>query len=95
MAQISSCVNIFDEEYNRVIKMEKHTLLTLVERGMPAQVLSAEIIGIAKHAEMAEADWRYPIVKYLYESLGNHEKGYTLPGSVVPALSKRALPKMV
>ncbi|CAL8135842.1 unnamed protein product [Prunus armeniaca] len=49
----------------------KHTLPTLAERGMTAQVSSAEITN---EVEAAETDWRYPIVKYLREPSGNHER---------------------
>lgn len=74
MVQIASGVNILDKEYSREIKIEKRTLPTLVERGMPTQMSSAKIVDAVKQAEVAEVDWWYPIVKYLCNPLRHHEK---------------------
>ncbi|CAL2239077.1 unnamed protein product [Prunus armeniaca] len=71
MAQVASGVNIPNSDHDRVLRIEKHTLPALAERGMTTQVSSAEITD---EVEMAEADWRYPIVKYLRDPSGNHEK---------------------
>ncbi|XP_008240624.1 PREDICTED: uncharacterized protein LOC103339121 [Prunus mume] len=62
MAQVASGVNIPDSDHDCVIRIEKRTLPALVEREMTTQVSSAE------------ADWRYPIVKYLRDPSGNHER---------------------
>ncbi|CAL9012220.1 unnamed protein product [Prunus brigantina] len=56
---------------DRVPPRTKHTLPALAERGMTTQVSSAEITD---EVETAEADWRYPIVKYLRDPSGNHER---------------------
>ncbi|CAL8152706.1 unnamed protein product [Prunus armeniaca] len=71
MAQVASGVNIPDSDHDRVIRIEKRTLQALAERGMTAQVSSAEITD---EVEVAEVDWRYPIVKHLRDSSGNHER---------------------
>ncbi|CAL8117362.1 unnamed protein product [Prunus armeniaca] len=71
MAQVESGVNIPDSDHDRVIRIEKRTLLALAERGMTAQVSSAQITD---EVEAAEADWLYPIVKYLRDPSGNHER---------------------
>ncbi|CAL9012134.1 unnamed protein product [Prunus brigantina] len=71
MAQVASGVNIPDSDHDCVIRIEKRTLPTLAERGMMTQVSSAEITD---EVETAEADWRYPIVKYLCDPSGNHER---------------------
>ncbi|CAL2227977.1 unnamed protein product [Prunus armeniaca] len=71
MAQVASGVNIPDNDHDRVIRIEKRTLPALAERGMTTQVSSAEITD---EVETAEADWRYPIVKYLRDPSGNHER---------------------
>ncbi|CAL9025673.1 unnamed protein product [Prunus brigantina] len=70
MAQVASGVNIPDSDHDPVIRIEKHTLSALAERGMTTQVSSAEITN---KVETAETDWRYPIVKYLHDPSGNHE----------------------
>ncbi|CAL9004852.1 unnamed protein product [Prunus brigantina] len=71
MAQVASGVYIPDSDHDRVIRIEKRTLPTLAERGMTTQVSSAEITD---EGETTEADWRYPIVKYLRDPSGNHER---------------------
>ncbi|XP_021816121.1 uncharacterized protein LOC110758551 [Prunus avium] len=71
MAQVASGVNIPDTDHDRVIRIERRTLPALAERRMAAQVSSAEI---ADEVNMAEADWRYPIVKYLRDPSGSHER---------------------
>ncbi|BFG20889.1 hypothetical protein CerSpe_071630 [Prunus speciosa] len=71
MAQVASSVNVPDGDHDRVIKIKGRTLPVLAERGMTAQVSSAKITNEVK---TAEADWRYPIVKYLRDPSGNHEK---------------------
>ncbi|CAL2246498.1 unnamed protein product [Prunus armeniaca] len=71
MAQVASGVNILNSDRDRVIRIEKRTLPALADRGMTAQVSSAEITS---EVEAAETDWRYPIVKYLREPSGNHER---------------------
>lgn len=68
MAQIASGVNIPEGEYSRVIKIERRTLPTLAERGMPTAIMSADLV------DTAEEDWRYPIVSYLRHPSGDHEK---------------------
>ncbi|CAL2277250.1 unnamed protein product [Prunus armeniaca] len=68
MAQVASGVNIPDSDHNRMIRIEKRTLLALAERGMTTQVSSAEI------TDEVEADWRYPIVRYLRDPSSNHER---------------------
>ncbi|CAL9029755.1 unnamed protein product [Prunus brigantina] len=71
MTQVASGVNIPDSDHDHVIRIEKRTLPALAERGMTTQVPSAEITD---EVETAEADWRYPIVKYLRDPSGNHER---------------------
>ncbi|CAL8169244.1 unnamed protein product [Prunus armeniaca] len=71
MAQVASGVNILDSDHDHVIRIERRTLPALAERGMTTQVSSAEITN---EVETAEADWRYPIVKYLRDPFGNHER---------------------
>ncbi|CAB4273280.1 unnamed protein product [Prunus armeniaca] len=71
MAQVASGVNISDSDHDRLIRIEKRTLPALAERGMTMQVSSAEITD---EVEVAETDWRYPIVRYLREPSGNHER---------------------
>ncbi|CAL2240750.1 unnamed protein product [Prunus armeniaca] len=70
MALVASSVNIPGSDHDRIIRIEKRTLSALAERGMMTQVSSAEITD---EVEAAEADWRYPIVKYLRDPSGNHE----------------------
>ncbi|XP_008231803.1 PREDICTED: uncharacterized protein K02A2.6-like [Prunus mume] len=71
MAQVASGVNIPNGDRDQVIRIEKRTLSALAEQGMKAQVSSAEVTS---EVEAAEADWRYPIVKYLREPFDNHER---------------------
>ncbi|XP_021807706.1 uncharacterized protein LOC110751539 [Prunus avium] len=63
MAQVASVVNIPG--------IKRRTLPALAERGMATQVSSAEI---SDEVNTAEADWRYPIVKYLRDPSGSHER---------------------
>ncbi|CAL9018688.1 unnamed protein product [Prunus brigantina] len=51
--------------------VEKRTLPALAERGMTSQMASAEV---SDEVETADTDWRYPIVKYLRDPPGNHER---------------------
>ncbi|KAL6279497.1 hypothetical protein ACE6H2_016378 [Prunus campanulata] len=71
MAQIASGVNILDDDRDRVIRIERRSLPALAERGMAAQVSSAELTD---EVSTAEADWLYPIVKYLCNPSGSHER---------------------
>ncbi|XP_021822526.1 uncharacterized protein LOC110763938 [Prunus avium] len=71
MAQVASGVNIPNTDHDRVIRIERRTLPALAERGMTAQVSSADITD---EINTAEADWRYPIVKYLRNPSGSHER---------------------
>ncbi|CAL9019148.1 unnamed protein product, partial [Prunus brigantina] len=71
MAQVASGVSIPDNDRDRVIRIEKRTLPDLAERGMALQVASAEITD---EVETADTDWHYPIVKYLRDPSGNHER---------------------
>ncbi|CAL2240320.1 unnamed protein product [Prunus armeniaca] len=71
MAQVAPGVNISDSDHDRVIRIEKRTLPALAERGMTMQASSAEITN---EVETAEADWRYPIVRYLRDPSSNHER---------------------
>ncbi|CAL9006545.1 unnamed protein product [Prunus brigantina] len=71
MAQVASGVSIPADDLDRVIRVEKRTLPALAERGMTSQVASAEI---SDEVETADTDWRYPIVKYLRDPSGNHER---------------------
>ncbi|CAL8993116.1 unnamed protein product [Prunus brigantina] len=71
MAQVASRVSIPANDHDRVIRIEKRTLPTLTERGMTSQVASVEVTDVI---ETADTDWRYPIVKYLRNPSGNHER---------------------
>ncbi|XP_021806528.1 uncharacterized protein LOC110750492 [Prunus avium] len=71
MAQVTSGVNIPNIDHDRVIRIERRTLPALAERGMPAQLSS---VDITDEISAAEADWRYPIVKYLRNPSGSHER---------------------
>ncbi|CAL9005839.1 unnamed protein product [Prunus brigantina] len=71
MAQVASGVSIPANNLDRVIRVEKRTLPALAERGMTSQIASAEI---SDEVETADTDWRYPIVKYLRDPSGNHER---------------------
>ncbi|XP_021819579.1 uncharacterized protein LOC110761418 [Prunus avium] len=71
MAQVASGVNILSTDHDRVIRIERRTLPALAERGMTAQIFSADITD---EIDTAEADWRYPIVKYLRNPSGSHER---------------------
>ncbi|CAL9006044.1 unnamed protein product, partial [Prunus brigantina] len=71
MAQVASGVSIPADDLDRVIRIEKRTLPALAERGMTAQLASAEV---SDEVETADTDWRYPIVKYLRDPSGNHER---------------------
>ncbi|CAL8135225.1 unnamed protein product [Prunus armeniaca] len=51
MAQVASGVNIPNSDRDRVIRIEKRTLPALAERGMTAQVSSAEITSEVEAAE--------------------------------------------
>ncbi|XP_021819566.1 uncharacterized protein LOC110761406 [Prunus avium] len=71
MAQVASGVNIPDNDHGRVIRIERRTLPALAERGMTTQVSFAEITD---KVNTAEADWRYPIVRYLRDPSSSHER---------------------
>ncbi|CAL8992966.1 unnamed protein product [Prunus brigantina] len=71
MAQVASGVSIPADDLDRVIRVEKRTLPALAERRMTAQLASAEV---SDEVETADTDWRYPIVKYLRDPSGNHER---------------------
>ncbi|XP_021823317.1 uncharacterized protein LOC110764618 [Prunus avium] len=71
MAQVASGVNILDNDHDRVVRIERCTLPALAERGMTTKVSSADITD---EVNTAEADWRYPIVRYLRDPSGSHER---------------------
>ncbi|CAL2270921.1 unnamed protein product [Prunus armeniaca] len=66
-----SFVHVPRAESHEANEMAQRTLPGLAERGMTAQVSSAEITD---EVEAAKADWCYPIVKYLRDPSGNHER---------------------
>ena len=71
MAQVASGVSIPDDDHGCVIKIERRTLPALAECGMPTQMSSAEM---TTEVEMADADWQYPIVKYLHDPSAKCER---------------------
>ncbi|XP_021800345.1 uncharacterized protein LOC110744669 [Prunus avium] len=76
MAQVASGVNIPDSDHDRVIRIKRRTLPALAERGMTTQVSSFEITD---EVNTAETDWRYPVVKYLHDPSGSHERTTRFP----------------
>ncbi|XP_021807702.1 uncharacterized protein LOC110751535 [Prunus avium] len=71
MAQVASGMHIPDGYHGHVIRIERRTLPALAERGMTTQMSSPEITD---KVNTVEADWRYPIVKYLCDPSGDHER---------------------
>ncbi|CAL9001615.1 unnamed protein product [Prunus brigantina] len=67
MAQVASGVSIPADDLDRVIRIEKRTLPALAERGMTAQLASAEV---SDEVETADTDWRYPIHEAFWELSG-------------------------